>query len=44
MPNTDEADRHWEEYDGNTDAKYEESSSFIQQDAWNAYVVGIANL
>ncbi|XP_020588354.1 uncharacterized protein LOC110030116 [Phalaenopsis equestris] len=39
MPNIDEGE-HWEE----PDAKYEESSSFMQQDAWNAYAVAVANL
>ncbi|KAL0922905.1 hypothetical protein M5K25_006935 [Dendrobium thyrsiflorum] len=42
MPNTE--DENWEDYDANSDVKYEELSSFGQQDAWNAYVVGVANL
>ncbi|PKU66489.1 hypothetical protein MA16_Dca018191 [Dendrobium catenatum] len=42
MPNTE--DENLEEYDADSDVKYEELSSFGQQDAWNAYVVGVANL
>lgn len=43
MPNTKEKGNS-EEYNGSRDAKYEELSSFEQLDAWNAYIVGVANL
>ncbi|KAK8921507.1 hypothetical protein KSP39_PZI020862 [Platanthera zijinensis] len=43
MPNTEE-NEHCEEYNADRDVKYEDSSTFRQQDSWNAYVVGIANL
>ncbi|KAJ6816365.1 uncharacterized protein M6B38_416395 [Iris pallida] len=43
MPNTQES-RNSEEYNGSRDVKYEEMSSFEQLDAWNAYVVGVANV
>lgn len=43
MPSTEE-EVHCKEYDANSDVKYEELSVFMQQDSWNAYVVGVANL
>nr|CAD1838557.1 unnamed protein product [Ananas comosus var. bracteatus] len=43
MPNTQEVE-NTEEYNAGADIKYEEFSSFQQQDAWNAYIVGIANV
>ena len=43
MPNTQESGNS-EEYHGSHDAKYKEMSSFEQLDAWNAYIVGVANL
>ncbi|KAG0495312.1 hypothetical protein HPP92_000003 [Vanilla planifolia] len=43
MPNTEDASEV-EEYNAKSDVKYEELSSFRQQDAWNAYVVGVTNL
>lgn len=43
MPNTEDS-KYSKEYNGNRDAKYEELSTFEQTDAWNAYIVGVANL
>ncbi|KAK8971088.1 hypothetical protein KSP40_PGU021550 [Platanthera guangdongensis] len=43
MPNTEE-NEHCEEYNADRDVKYEDSSTFRQQDSWNAYVVGTTNL
>lgn len=42
MPNTDE-EENLEEFTVGRDVKYEELSSFQQQDAWNAYIVGVKN-
>ncbi|XP_077241247.1 uncharacterized protein LOC143881833 [Tasmannia lanceolata] len=41
MPDTRESENS-EEFDVGRDVKYEEVSSFEQQDAWNAYVVAVA--
>ncbi|KAJ0972681.1 hypothetical protein J5N97_020640 [Dioscorea zingiberensis] len=43
MPNTSDIGNAVE-YSASYDLKYEEISSFQQEDAWNAYVVGVANL
>lgn len=43
MPNTQDSG-NMEEYIVGRDVKYEEFSSFEQRDAWNAYIVGVANL
>jgi len=43
MPATQESGNS-AEYKGSHYAKYEEMSSFEQLDAWNAYIVGVANL
>lgn len=42
MPNIQEK-MEVEDYEMNDNVKYEEVSSFNQKDAWNAYIVGIAN-
>ncbi|KAF8403257.1 hypothetical protein HHK36_011358 [Tetracentron sinense] len=42
MPDTEEI-RKTEGFGVGRDVKYEEVSSFQQQDAWNAYIVGVAN-
>jgi len=42
MPNIQER-REVEDFEVNDNVKYEEISSFNQKDAWNAYIVGIAN-
>ncbi|XP_072998598.1 uncharacterized protein [Typha latifolia] len=43
MPST-QLSENVEEFTVGRDVKYEELSSFHQQDAWNAYVVGVANV
>lgn len=43
MPSTQE-NEHCEEYNADGDVKYEDLATFRQQDSWNAYVVGVANL
>jgi hypothetical protein len=43
MPNT-QSGGNAKEYNANRDVKYEESQHFNQGDAWNAYVVGVANI
>ncbi|RCV28226.1 hypothetical protein SETIT_5G388800v2 [Setaria italica] len=43
MPNT-QSNGNAKEYNANRDVKYEESQRFNQGDAWNAYVVGVANI
>lgn len=43
MPNT-QSGGNAKEYNANRDVKYEESQHFNQGDAWNAYVVGVANV
>ncbi|KAJ1286304.1 hypothetical protein BS78_03G343400 [Paspalum vaginatum] len=43
MPNT-QSSGNAKEYNANRDVKYEESQRFNQGDAWNAYVVGVANI
>ncbi|XP_010943707.1 uncharacterized protein [Elaeis guineensis] len=42
MPNTDDRE-NLEEFTVGRDVKYEELSSFQQQDAWNTYIVGVKN-
>jgi hypothetical protein len=42
MPNT-QSSGNAKEYNADRDVKYEESKRFNQGDAWNAYVVGVAN-
>lgn len=42
MPNIQER-KEVEDFEVNDNVKYEEVSSFSQKDAWNAYIVGIAN-
>ncbi|KAK6926606.1 hypothetical protein RJ641_008325 [Dillenia turbinata] len=42
MPDTDET-RSAEGFGAGRDVKYEEVTTFQQQDAWNAYIVGVAN-
>lgn len=42
MPNTNSIGNTAEDT-VDQDLKYEELSSFQQQDAWNAYIVGVAN-
>ncbi|XP_074556025.1 uncharacterized protein LOC141811855 isoform X2 [Curcuma longa] len=42
MPDTLD-DHNKQEFNAGRDVKYEELSSFQQQDAWNAYIVGVAN-
>ncbi|KAF6165984.1 hypothetical protein GIB67_012881 [Kingdonia uniflora] len=41
MPDTSEV-KNSEGFEAGRDAKYEEVSTFHQQDAWNAYIVGVA--
>jgi hypothetical protein len=41
MPDTEE-NRMTEGFGAGRDVKYEEVKSFQQQDAWNAYIVGVA--
>ncbi|EES01784.1 uncharacterized protein LOC8058944 [Sorghum bicolor] len=43
MPNT-QSSGNTKEYNANRDVKYEESQRFNQGDAWNAYIVGVANI
>lgn len=43
MPNT-QSSGNAKEYNANRDVKYEELQHFNQADAWNAYVVGVANI
>ncbi|TVU36439.1 hypothetical protein EJB05_18373 [Eragrostis curvula] len=43
MPNT-QSSGNAREYNADRDVKYEESKRFNQGDAWNAYVVGVANI
>ncbi|KAK6936196.1 hypothetical protein RJ641_033226 [Dillenia turbinata] len=43
MPDTDET-RSTEGLGTGRDVKYEEVTTFHQQDAWNAYIIGVANL
>jgi hypothetical protein len=43
MPNT-QSSGNAKEYNANRDVKYEESQRFNQGDAWNAYVIGVANI
>ncbi|KAL6616407.1 hypothetical protein ACP70R_038677 [Stipagrostis hirtigluma subsp. patula] len=43
MPNT-QSSGNAKEYNADRDVKYEESKRFNQGDAWNAYVVGVANI
>lgn len=42
MPDTLD-DHNKQEFNADRDVKYEELSSFQQEDAWNAYIVGVAN-
>jgi hypothetical protein len=42
MPDT-QSSRNAKEYTADRDVKYEELHHFNQGDAWNAYVVGVAN-
>jgi len=43
MPNT-QSSGNAKEYNANRDVKYEELQRFNQGDAWNAYVIGVANI
>ncbi|KAG8078535.1 hypothetical protein GUJ93_ZPchr0007g5787 [Zizania palustris] len=43
MPNT-QSSGNAKEYNADRDVKYEELQHFSQGDAWNAYVVGVANV
>uniref|UniRef100_A0A0E0JRA4 Uncharacterized protein n=1 Tax=Oryza punctata TaxID=4537 RepID=A0A0E0JRA4_ORYPU len=43
MPNT-QSSGNAKEYNANRDVRYEELQHFNQGDAWNAYVVGVANI